>query len=173
MIMKKVIFLMAIVGVYCVSCTSSKKSISETSKIDYYRDNPYAQPFIHDEHLISGDKAAMYISKFKHHKYKTFKKKTLNNAFSTFNPNVLDYFAKKSDEVSIFFKLAAFGKTGKSVPKDMDSSRHPFIIMEVRTKLPISATGKGSAESSASTLRSLFFMPVQLCPPPNTGCRIP
>jgi hypothetical protein len=171
MIMKKVIFLMAIVGVYCVSCTSSKKSLGTVTVQDYYNGNTYAQKYLSDPHLLTGNDAMVYINSFKKHKYKTFGKKTLDNPWSTFDRNTLDSLVNDPETDSIFFFLAAFPKKDKSVPKD--SIRHPFIIMEAVPKIPTSAMGKGSAESSSSALSSLFFMPVQLCPPPNTGCRIP
>jgi len=170
--MKKVIFLMGIVGFYCISCTGSKENLGQVTKEDYYAGNSYAQKYLSDPHLISGDDAKIYIKAFKKHKYKgLFKGHHLDTAWSTFTRYTLDSLASDPETDSIFFFLAAFPKKDKSVPDSQ--RRHPFIIMETVPKIPMSAMGKGSAESSASTLRSLFFTPVKLCPPPNNGCRIP
>ena len=170
--MKKVIFLAAIVGVYCVSCSSSKKSLGQVTVQDYYNGNSYAQKYLNDPHLISGDDAKIYIKAFKKHKYKgLFKGKHLDNAWSTFDRNTLDSLVNDPGTDSVFFFLAAFPKKDKSVPND--SIRHPFVIMEGVPKIPMSAMGKGSRESASLQVQPVFFSPIKLCPPPNTGCRFP
>ena len=169
--MKKVIFLMGIVGFYCISCSSSKKNMSTESIQDYYKDNPYAEKYLKDPHLLTRNEAMVYINSFKKHKYKTFGKKKLDNPWSTFDRNMLDQIVNDPKTDSIFFFLAAFPKKDKSVP---DSQRRlPFIIMEAVPKIPMSAMGKGSVESSSYLVQSVFFSPIKLCPPPNNGCRFP
>jgi hypothetical protein len=171
MIMKKVIFLMGMVSFYCISCTSSKKNISQVSVKEYYKDNSYADKYKNFPHLLTGDEAKTYINAFKYHTYKGWRKKKLNNAWSTFDRHTLDSLVKDQQTDSIFFFLAAFPRHDKSVLED--STRHPFIILEAIPKSSISSTGKGDSESSSNSVQPLFFSPVILCPPPDRGCRIP
>lgn len=171
-IMKKVIFLMSIVGLYCISCTSTTKNLGQVTVQDYYNGNTYAQKYLSDSpHLLTGTDARIYINAFKHHKYKISGKRKLDNAWSTFDRNILDSLVNDTETDSVFFFLAAFPKKDKSVPDSM--KKHPFIIMEAIPKIPMSAMGKGSSESTSVQAQPIFFSPIKLCPPPNTGCRFP
>jgi hypothetical protein len=171
MIMKKVIFFTGIVTLFSVSCTSSKKNISATSKQDYYKDNHYAEKYMDAPGLISRDVALHYINAFQKHKYKGFGEKKLENAWSTFDRATLDRLIKDPETDSIFFFLAAYPKKDKTVEKE--KRRHPFVILEAVPEVPKSEKGKGSANSSATLSTPVYLLPVQICPPPNAGCRVP
>ncbi len=169
--MKKVIFLMGIIGFYCISCTSSKESLGGVTVQQYYNGNTYAQKYLNNPHLLTGNDAMAYIKSFKKHKYRIFGKKTLDNPWSTFDRDMLDSIGNDPETDSIFFFLAAFPKKNKSVAKEKRGD--PFVILEAIPKSSTYEKGKGSAESPYYTAKSAFFSPVGLCPPPNTGCRMP
>lgn len=162
---------MGVTAFYFISCTSSKKNISETSVEEYYNDNPYAQKHIYAPGLVTPDVAFDYIHAFKKHKYRVFGKGKLDNPWSTFDQHALDSLINDPETDSIFFFLAAFPKKDKSVPKD--STRHPFVVLEAIPKPSETETGKGSSNFSATLSKPLYIVPVQICPPPNTGCRMP
>jgi hypothetical protein len=167
--MKKAIFFMVIVTTGFISCTTT--NLSTTSKEDYYQGNPYAQPYINDSSLISGPQAEIYIHSFKKHKYRDFHKKKLNVAWSTFDTAYLHLACDSSRTDSVYFFLAAYPKRDTTVHRE--KKRHPFIIMQVIPKPGNSETVKGGANSLLPISNSLYFLPRNICPPPNNGCSIP
>lgn len=160
---------MGVSAFYFISCTSSKENISTTSTQDYYKDNSYAQPYINNPQLISGDSAIVYINHFKKHIYRGWRKNKLLNAWSTFDRTTLDSLVNDRNTDSVYFFLAAYLKNDK----DKDQRKHPFVIMEAIPKPSSKANGKGSTVPETTLSKSLFFMPVKMCPPPNTGCAFP
>jgi len=160
---------MGIAAFYFISCTSTKKNISTTSTQDYYKNNSYANSFLNNPNLISGDLATAYIHEFRKHTYKGWKKKKLLNPWSTFDPSLLNKIVNDPNTDSIFFFLAAYLKNDK----DKDRKKHPFIILEATPKPPFAENGKGDAAPVAAASSPLFFTPIGICPPPNAGCRFP
>jgi len=166
--MKKAIFLMGVTAFYFVACTSSKENIKTTSTQDYYKNNSYAQPYLNDPHLISGELALAYIHEFRKHTYKGWRKKKLLNPWSRFDPTILNQIVSDPNIDSIFFFLAAYLKNAP------DSLRkHPFVILQAIPKPTLEGNGKGSATTEATISKPLYFTPIKICPPPNTGCLVP
>ncbi|MEO5907969.1 MAG: hypothetical protein ABIR50_04095 [Ginsengibacter sp.] len=166
--MKKVIFLMAVITVYFISCRSSKQSMTSTTDADYYND-PFVQKYKGNPDFLPPDSAIKYINNFKKHAYRGWRKNKLAIAWSYFNPDLLKNLTKDADVNSIYFLFAAY--PGKGI--DQDHKRHPFIIMEAIPTVLKEVGGKGGANPVMSTSNAVFFMASTICPPPNTGCRIP
>jgi hypothetical protein len=60
----------------------------------------------------------------------------------------------------------------KSDPQE-DRRKHPFVILKAIPKPSYEEKGKGGAAPTTTVSKSLYFTPIKICPPPNTGCRIP
>lgn len=172
--MKKASVWMAIITICFMSCTSIKKSTGKISVQDYYKDNPYAQKYMGTDflpYLITKQQAMVYIHAFKKHNYRVTRKKKLDTAWSTFNRKLLDSLTRDSNTASLFFLMAAYPKWDKTIDKEF--KRHPFIIMQGIPKPDSSGSGKGGVSSLKDFSQSLYLSPIKICPPPNTGCRIP
>ncbi len=154
---------MSISAICFNSCTSSINCSSEVPAKEYYKNNLYAKSYLDNPYLISVCLAKTYISAFKHHNYRGWRKQKLNYPWSVFDTSVLNNIVKDPNIDSVFFYLAAFPRKDKSVPKD--STRHPFIILMAKTK-----ADKIEKEGNSN---KLYFVPIKICPPPNVGCAIP
>lgn len=145
---------------YFLSCTSSKENFSSTSAHDY-TNNCYADSFL-KYNPIPPTKAVAYINEFKKHKYKGLRRNRLLNAWSAFDVNALKDLVKNENTDSVFCYLAAYLKN----ERDKNKRRNPFVIIEVKPKPSFVCQHKRIASS-------LYFLPIKICPPPNTGCRFP
>ena len=162
---------MAIIAACFLSCAPTNKNVTLRSKKDYYKDNPYAQPYINNDYLISGDSAMVYVHAFKNHNYRTFyKKKILNTAWSSFDKSTLESVLKNQKTDVVLFLLAAYPRTERNISKD--KKRTPFIILQGIPKPDSSETGKGGVFSSEALSSSIYFLPIDICPPPKAGCTI-
>lgn len=160
------------IAAFFLSCASTNKNVTLRSKKDYYKDNPYAQPYINNDYLFSGDSAMVYIHAFKNHNYRTFyKKKILDTAWSSFDKSILESVLKDQKTKSVYFLFAAYPHGERNIPKN--KKRTPFIILQGIPKPDSSETGKGGVFSSAALSSPIYFLPVDICPPPKTGCTIP
>ncbi len=161
---------MAIFSIYFISCTTSRKNYVEIPVQESYKNNPYAQPYI-GPYLISERQAMIYIHAFKKHNYRVTRKKRLDPAWSFFDQKILKdlMLDKKTD--SVIFLFGAYPSWDTTIPKE--KKRHPFIILQAIPKVVFNESGKGDSFSSEALSASLYFRPKDICPPPNTGCKIP
>jgi hypothetical protein len=167
--MKKVCLVFAAISVYLISCSSSKDAVCLKEDKDYFKD-PFVNQYKNDSNFILPSQACRFIHEFKKHKYKVFGKNKLTNTWSYFNPRLVDSLASDKRTDSVIFLMAAFPKN-KSIINEKRG--HPFVIMEIVQKPTMTADGKGGSNLSVTSNPSLFFTATTICPPPNTGCRIP
>src|SRR6185312_4232390 len=143
--MKRIIAFMAIIATCVLSCTSTKQNIQEKMSVsDYYKDNPYAQPYLKEpylKYLTTGQWAKTYVNAFKKHNYRVTRKYHLDTAWSTFDSALLKTVLADDNIDSVAFLFAAFPRSDRSVSKD--SIRHPFIILEAIPKVVPIKTGNG------------------------------
>lgn len=166
--MKKGCFVLVAIAIYFISCTSSRVSVS-TINGEVYSNDPFVKKYKDSVDFLPPNIAIEYIHEFKNHKYHGLKRFPLKNAWSFFSPALLKEVVNDPDVDSITFLLAAFPKKGIK----REDRRHPFVIMQALPKISLEARGKGSSNVVMSTSNAVYLKPSNLCPPPNSGCRIP
>lgn len=171
--MKKVIAFMSITACF-LSCTSTKQNVQGKMTVkDYYANNPYAQPYLKNPYLITGEQAKIYAHAFKNHKYRSlFNKHKLSTAWSSFDTSTLKTVLADQNTDSVVFLFGAFPRGDKTMP--CNRKRHPFIILQGIPKSLTTETTKGGFFPYDVVLsQPIYFLPKGICPPPNTGCTIP
>lgn len=142
--------------------------MTSTTDADYYND-PFVQTYKDSIGFLPPDSAIYLIHKFKNHKYHGLKRSPLNNAWSYFHRELLQKLVTDSTVNSLYFLLAAYPRKGV----DKEHKRHPFIILEAIPTSLKEVRGKGGANFVMTTSNVVYFQAPTICPPPNTGCRIP
>jgi hypothetical protein len=169
MIMNKVIGFVAIITICFISCTTTKSNTGKISAEEYYKNNPYAEPYLPNSHFISEDEAMVLIHAFKKHKYKVFHKKYLNNPWSTFERSVLNELITDPKTDSIFLFLAAYPKNDHSI--DKEKRGHPFVILKAIPKQDPPLSGNGGSDFLSYLSQAIYLLPSNICPPPDSGCK--
>lgn len=163
--MKQTILLL-IVSAFLCSCCSTKEMPSVSADTTYLSD-PYVAKYKNIQGFTPPADALQYIQEFKNHQYRTFvTKKALKNSWSIFDQDAIKALLADDNTDSVFFYLAAFPKTC-AISKKL--RKKPFVMLQARKKSPVSGKGKGSAPKSGI---SVYLVPVDICPPPKTGCRV-
>ena len=103
---------------------------------------------------------------FRKHAYRGWRKKRLDSAWSRFDTALLKQLLSDNDIDSINFMMAAHLKKRKDTLK-----KRPFVIVRAMPKksayYALSMKGKKILMANAA-----FFAPLNICPPPDRGCRI-
>lgn len=167
--MKKVFLLFTVISLHLISCNSTKKiALAPTSEDQDYYNDPLVKKYEHFVGFIPPSLALEYVKAFRKHKYRGFGKKNLQNAWSTFDRNLITTLTNDDGVDSVCFLFGAYRH------KDHvgDSLKHPFVIMLGIKESKDKARGSES-NNPARLVVPIYFMPAKICPPPNAGCRIP
>lgn len=155
--MKKFIFLMVVVMLFLISCSSNKKisndaDFSMLSASENYFNSPNA---------ISESEAKAMIAGFPKHKYRGWRHKKLINGWSRFDTADIRKIITDPNVDSIKFFSAVVLKNN-----NRDSSLVPTLVIQVVFKP--GTMGKGDALQQPSA----YFKTIKICPPPAAGCRV-
>ena len=167
--MKKIIFLMGVVMIYLISCTGSRVTLSSQTAYDTYKNQRTAADYTKYSTLMPEDSAIAMISNFRHHKFKGLRGVRLNNAWASFDPDLLKQLTNDNNVKQICFRFAA------QLKGEHDTSRLPaFLLQAIMKGTFVTMNGKGSTDTEPySASNSLYFRAIGLCPPPKAGCKVP